>query len=676
MKPPLSRIKTAVAIFVWGALSFCGVEARSGAPAAAPAAWKSSQRQVILADEIARSGLWRLGDLVLLFDGWVSSTIDGFARRSSARGLDEYQTASWMVMVDGVRIDTGEFGADPLALLPIHVGDIDSVEVSRVPGMHHGQFAGGGLIHIHTRRAAPGPRVQAAVSSGNEAGDPGPWAYTEYATPNVDRIGPTYALGASYGAEKAGVDATYLRDTHYPTDEAVRARTFGIAAGGYPRIAIEAASGRLSGRFLGGSHAASFSASRLEDFFFFKPYGREIPVTRRLAIGALAGSVPIAGPAVLEYRLVHTRSSLDYRANTPGIDFDWSTRTWVGGVGLVARTSSLRHRYDVEYERVNAVTGYRLSDRNHHLVDFRAEWESIPRGRFSHRAGAALTRGEGGFSFGAAGAERWRLNGGNRLELAVSYAERRPERDGRIWYRRERGYAFLDDIGVNAASEEPLGVSQRWTADLEWSTRLNRAVSGSLSGYYRNFSDLRLEEQRFAFDPGEQAFSGPITLLPGVSGAVAGGEAVAEARPSPRLRLRAAYRYERPVSGGVAFRGAWDAVPRHVWRQSARYAIDSNLALSVRLNWTGASRWRDYEDAEVQTGGVYRPALDGVFTLDAALTKWFWQRRLKGSLRVTSPLGGDARRHPVGASFDTTVYAGAELVLGPARSGASSRLAE
>lgn len=631
----------------------------------------SGGRRVVRADVIRGSGATRLSDVMLLFDAWAPATIDGFTWQMSPRGLDSYQTSSWTVMVDGVRIDTGEFGTTAWNRVPVHVGDIDSVEVIDLPVLHHGEFAGGGLVHVHTRRAAAGYDIGAAASTGNEAGDPGPWAYTTSATPNVDRLGPRYALRGSYGMEEWNVGASWLWDRHYPTDAAVRERTFGIAAGSYPQMTLAAVSGGFAARVLAGWHRVSFSSSRFEDLFFFKPYGREIPVVSRLTIGSLSGSVPLGGRMALDYRLSRTARGIGYRSNTFGLDFDWRTTTWLGGADISFVTSSLRHWYTAGYERVEAATGYELTQPDYHLSKLGADWEWSGRGDLSYRAGAMMSHGEGGVSVECAVGGKWRFDDANRFEANASYVERRPERDARIWYWQERGYDFLRDAGVEVTSDGSLGTSRRWAMDVEWAIEPVRFVSASVSGYYRGFSDLLLEEQAFRFDSAEQAFSGPVRLVSGREGGVAGGEVIVRGSPSPRVRLRAAYRYEHAVAGDTVFRRVWDAVPRHLFSQTVRYAPAPSLALWARFAWMSAAEWRDYDGADAETAGAYRSTLDDIVTLDLALTKWFWHGRLKGHLAVRNLLGAAPLYHPIGASFDTTVFAGIELLVGGGAGGDS-----
>jgi hypothetical protein len=47
--------------------------------------------------------------------------------------------------------------------------------------------------------------------------------------------------------------------------------------------------------------------------------------------------------------------------------------------------------------------------------------------------------------------------------------------------------------------------------------------------------------------------------------------------------------------------------------------------------------------------------VDDAFTLDVAVQKWLWGRRLRAHFGVRNLLGGDLRYHPAGATFGPTV---------------------
>lgn len=621
------------------------------------------ERRVIHPDEIREAGVTRLSDLVFLFDDWAPSTVDGFSWEMAPRGGAADLSASWVVLVDSVRIDTDRFGYSSLNLVPVHVSEIDSIEVTRLPVMSHGEFAQNGLIHFHTRRPA-GYGIGGTASTGNESGDPGPYAYTGYATPNVDRIGPDYAAYGEYGGDDAWVRAVFHRHRHYPTDESVLVRNFGIAAGEYPQMTLITGSGSFGGNLLGGSHRAFAAGTRFDDYFFFKPYGREIPVRSRLTTGGISGRVPLGERAGIEYRAAYTQQEIEHRPNSFDLDFDWREERWRGSAEVSLDGSALRQRYGAGFESVRSKTGYALSKCGYDLADIYAGWDLFAIEDHSQRAGVRLTAGEERTALEAFAAERWRASPSHRFDLTASYAETLPERDGRIWYWDERGYRFLEDSGVDVSRDKTIGTARRWSVDAAWSADFGSRFAGAAAAWYRASSNLVLEEQRFQFDSFEQAFGAPVRLVADQEGGVAGGELSFEARAAGVLKLCGVYRFEKPVTGDEMFRLRCDAVPRHLFRQTASYAVAPNFKLWARLNYTSAAEWHDYDDAEAQSDGLYRAKVDPFVTIDAAAVKWLWERRLKGSILFRDLLRQAPRYHPIGAAFDTSVFVEIEVGIG------------
>ncbi len=636
----------------------------AGALYAADDAPEGIGRRVFDAEALDEAGVARLSDIMLLIDGWAPVTVDGFSWQSSPRGLDVLQTQQWIVVVDGIRVDINLLGVTSLNRIPVNAGQIDSVEVVSVPQFYQGEFADGGLIHIFTKRAGNGVEVHGAAFSGNESGDPGPYRYTEYSSPNVDRIGPDYAADVAYGATDVYAGAEFNSQRHYATDSATRYRNFAISSGAYPQIELGGGAAAAGGKLFGGWLHGFFGSSKLEDYFFYKPYGREIPIVSRLTTTGVRGHHTLSPGLGLDYRLVYNQNELGYRQNAFDLNFDWRLNTFRAELDLSGEIGRSRNRAGVNFERHEAVTGYALSKNDVVLTRFFADTDIGFARRYRQRFAVSATSGEGDATFDAMTAAEFVVGRRHRFDLVLAYAERRPERDGRIWFWRERGYGFLDDAGVTVTADAPMETARKITLDGAWSFDPGGAYNWRVSAFYREFKDYQLEDQRFAFDADQQAFGGPIHLRAGEGGAMAGGEAVFKFRPDRRVELRTTYRLQSSVSGDDFFKRQWDAVPTHQFRQYASFSPVSSFTIWARLGYLSGTEWYDYRDAATQTDGLYNGTIDGFVCLDAAAQKWFWQRRIRGSLLFTDLLGQSPTYHPIGASFDFSLFVQLEIILG------------
>ncbi|UCG52767.1 MAG: Plug domain-containing protein [Candidatus Latescibacterota bacterium] len=623
-------------------------------------------RRVISKDEIREAGVSRLADILFLIDGWTPMTIDGFTWQVSPPGLGAYENQSWMVMVDGIRVDLNQFGITNLNRLPLSVGQIDSVEVVTLPQLYRGEFIGSGLIHFHTGRAGNRYWVRGRAAWGNETEDPGPYRYTEFATPNVDKIGPDLSVEGCYATDRCDLHVGYLQERHYATDAATRQRNVGIAAGAYPQINVIAPSVSFGGRLLGGEHHGIVGYSKFEDFFFFGPFGREIPVTSHHTMGGVCGRFERGGTIGVDYRVAYTVNEIGYRHNSLGLDFDWTAKTFTSGIEASHNAMRFPCKLGGAVERIDAKTGYTLVEDHLWLGRLYGEGRVGWSPAVEQALAVSTTVGRKDVSLNAMTAGSWIIGSGRRIDATVAYAERRPEEDGRIWYWRERGYGFLEDAGVVISADRHLGTARKWTVDTSVSFARDDPVSWMVSGFYRNHSNLFLEAQRYQFDPAEQAFHGPVRLVSGRGGDVIGCQIAAETRRIPRVRVRTAYRYQRALSGDRDFKNLWDTVPRHLFRQWMGYAPVQGFRLWAQLSYYSASQWHAYRDVMDQSNGVYRSTVDEFVTLDAAVEKCLWHDRGRGSLLFKNLLGDDARYHPVGASFDLSVFVQLELLLGSA----------
>jgi iron complex outermembrane recepter protein len=122
---------------------------------------------VIEGEELAEAGAVTIADALRLVPGlWVFST-DANMFHVGLRGMGGPSTMSMLVLINGRRFYELTWGFAPWAALPLHVGDIDRIEVLRGPGAPlYGADALNGLINIVTKHATEHAGVEASLSAG------------------------------------------------------------------------------------------------------------------------------------------------------------------------------------------------------------------------------------------------------------------------------------------------------------------------------------------------------------------------------------------------------------------------------------------------------------------------------------------------------------------------------
>ena len=637
--------------------------------ASAPAAAQHApsiphDRQIISAETIRNAGITRLSEIVLLVDAWDVTSIDGFTFAASARGSSSFQRQSWFVMIDGQEVDLNLFGARSLNRVPIALGQIDSIEIVSTPRIREGQFIDSGLIHIHTHRPARGLSVRGFGATANETGDPGPYLFTELRTPNIDRIGSGGSGVVSYGWRGGYVDASLAKREHVVTNLLVRERNVAILADEFPVIRQEAYSLKASVEAGGGVHELYAGHSSTRDYFFLKPYGREVPAESPFTQLGINGSLGFAPATELRYRAIYAANELSEHANTLDLDFDWRLKNWTVELEAGRRGESYRATLGAGLERTSAETDYPLSDDGYTLWKLYGEVRNRLHTHLRQRLALSLTGSAGDMAVKGAISERFGFARRHTLEVVLSYSERLPEEDGRVWFWLRRGYGFLPDNGVEVTMDGDLGKSRTIAGDLFWTGRPHSSLSLRFGGYVRSFSGLTLEDQTFELNPDDGSFFGsPVRVLPQREGEIAGLEIAADYTPVRQLDLRFIYRHQTEIGGDSVFADAWKTIPEHRVRMSAQFIPWSDVSLWAMVDYRTSAFWADYRLADGQSGGVYSAEVGDVVAVNLAVQKWLWHRRLRVNLQLRNLFSEPEPYHPIGAAYDLSFIVLAELLL-------------
>jgi hypothetical protein len=695
-QPQLDTIKRVFVVAV--AVYFCAAGFSTASTDAPPRL--SGERYVITRDVITSAGVYRLTDILFLVESWLLSTTDGYTFKASPDGLTAWQQQQWVVLIDGQRADIDMFDAVNLNLLPVSVDLIDSVVVVETPHMYGGFFAEAGLIHFYTTRPRQGNSLQATLSGGNETGDPGPWRFTEYATPNIDSMGPDGSLTFALGRHNWRLRANTTYQRHYFTNFAIQRRTFDII--GVPGSAQRAsAAAEYSGpqrvstglldtgaensrpgmhRYTGSiglyferdhsRHKIFWGYSRAVKYYLYsEPIGREVPMDVRFNhIGAdgFFGSPSNRG---LDYRLQFSSHKLSRHPNTKNYDYDWNRRSMIADAELFQGYERLRFALGGGYELRSIESRDLLEDNPNHFGKLFGTVELDPGRRVNHRADlmAFFTTGSPSLKV------YWKTAAGltkkSRLMAQLSYSQRSFAENGDLWYWASRGYSFPDSSGIEYTLPEEISKSNTGTADLTWRSRPARGLAFDVTGIYRTFSDLYFEKREYEYIPDSCSVLSATEVVPGNGGQLAGGSAELTWRYSPRLETGVYYRYLGRIAGDELFKDTWQKVPDHRASCRVTWCPADGFSIWGRIWYYSSTYWKEYaalEGAQCVTAGVethYSPRVDEFNSVDVTLRKLFWRRRLAADLAVRNLFDNSVRYHPIGATFGLSFFFQLSFVL-------------
>ena len=133
----------------------------------------SASVAVVTSEEIAERGATRFDEVLQDVVGMhvVSNGTRGSVSSASIRGSEAAQV---LVLLDGVRLNSPQYGQFDLNQLPVPLSDIERVEVLRgAASALYGSNALAGVVNIITRTPGPQPTGQLGWTEGrNDLGDP------------------------------------------------------------------------------------------------------------------------------------------------------------------------------------------------------------------------------------------------------------------------------------------------------------------------------------------------------------------------------------------------------------------------------------------------------------------------------------------------------------------------
>jgi hypothetical protein len=626
-----------------------GVCLRGSAVAAQETRDSAGSAQFVTGEILRRAGATRLADVLLLAGGWQVSTVDGFSWHASPLGGSPFRPARWIVLVDGRRMDVDLFGSTSLDRLGIPLDQISRVDLMDFPRLEAGRITTEGIVHIHTARPAPGPSANGEFTTSTEIGDPGPFAFTPEASPNVDRNGHDASAGLGYGGGSWFAAAALGSRVMVPTDPAIVER-YVAALGGEPRLDLTAVAAQAGASVGGGRHELTVRHSNVGDALGLRSFGTEIAARERYTQIGLAGRVPASGRREVSYDISHAVNRARSRRGGFGPALDWRAGTTEARLQLTQRASPL-HVAGVRLRRLAVDSPNDPDLRGITLATAYAELGLGATRDAGPVAAATVTFGEREIGWAALLTRRWALTPTSRLEGAVTYERTVRAEDNSIWAWTERGYRLLADAGAEFEVIGSPHPPERIAADAQWSSRLAPAVIVSARALFRRDRSLSLERRRLHFVREIETFEGPTAIVHGAAGEHGGGSVGVDVRAFRGLGVRLSYWYRGVLGGDSLFREVWATVPRHGARLMVEYVPVPGLELWMAASYRGMSRWAEFESVEVESGGRYSPRLADAVAVDVAIQKWLWDERLRAHFGIRNLLGADLRYYPAGATF-------------------------
>jgi len=636
----------------------------------------TSVKQVIQAETILNAGVSRISDIFRLIDGWNAYTVDGYRWFTGPDGVSTGGDASWILMIDGQRIDCAFFSVKNIDMLPVIPSMIDSVEVIGTPGLSEGEFIGRGLIHVHTRKIRKGVALRHRYATANETGDPGPYRYTHHATENIDQVGPDNATFIDAGNDRWKARIGLKNEIHAATDPAVMQRSE-YRAWENRQLRLMMPSLNISTTALPGEHhllaTGAYTGDRYDmysippeknyrtDLAYIAPLGDEKPVETSYTHIGVNGFFPLPNEKRLLYRSHADKREMD----TPrGIDpgpLDWTLDGKSVTIAVAGMLGGAEYEVGTGYDRRvydSAATG---NDYDNSLWKLYGSLNRDVTKTVHRTMDLALVSGDSGTSFKTSLTHRWKSRSGNTVSAIVSFSERLPEEDReyRLWATDKD---ILSEYGVVTSIPDDIGKSGLLSADVIWHRDTGYNTGLEVLGFARYHTNATFEELRYSWDAVTETISSPLVIRTGIDGGTCGG-CVAVETAVGGIRNRMSFNFQTVATGDKTFRNEWSKAPDYRMGWMLEYSPVRNFSLCMNTRYEAETTWREFRYA----GNDCRwcdTDIDNRTSLDISARKWVWKRRITGSISVHNVLNSDVKYHPLGAGFDRTLLVQFVLLLG------------
>jgi len=610
-----------------------------------------SDKKIITSKEISESGISRLSDIFLLIDDWYFSSINGYEYQANANGLSGFQDELWTLMIDGQRMDIYFFENLSINNMQLEIGDIDYIEITDIPQIVEGEFIDAGLIHIHTKETKEGFSLIGRGMVGSETGDQGPDRYVIKKNINVDHFGEDVSLVAKYKYNPFYINLGYSHQLLAFTNTAYLKRISALTPGeDWPSVQIHLPFMKIGYKTSTAKNEIFALRSQSEGYYFFKPYGNEIPINNTyLHLGSI-GNFKIGESGGINYKLKYSSNEIYYAENIKNIDFDWKYENIYAN--LEYNYFSDKNSYDIgvginRYKTYNSS----VSDNSFYLGKLYGKLAKKLNNKLVLDVGLFFEGNSDDLAVKSNVSTQFTINKNSRIFGNLSFSKKILEESNNFWFWTERGYNFLSQNNISYNIQDELEGGEQITLDILFSSKINDKLKISLSGKLRRLSDIYLVQQNFVYNPVDETFSSPILVNTDQEGMIIGGGVTLEHKPFDFINHKLSYNFITSLNNDNLFANLWKRIPEHKLRYSVSFAPVESFSINGNLNYFSGTEWIEYEGVDSSSNGKFSSKLNDYLSIDIAIKKFFWNKRLRASLVLQNILNRNNQLNPVGKPF-------------------------
>ncbi len=623
-----------------------------------------TQGEVVLKDdELKFLPILKLSDIYSVLPQLDLYTLDGYRHSSLQNNIFKNNPSDIIILINGVRTEFGFLNKVNLSQLPLEPNLIDSIVIKYNPVNYFGEYSNGILIDFITKEPSEDISFKIEYSTGNEAGDPGPYRYTEYFSDNVDQFGPNFSFTTSYGSKKFGLTLNFIDQVSPATDPAILKRT--------PDFLFENYQVRYSGLSLNSSIKTDLSNHNIfsaftksgqpllgyiygADLYFDDNLSKEIPYEDKSFYLTSGNEIFLNNDYkfILDVNLKSSKAKqsrvsggLNFKLNDMLINTKAGFASSIGQLNYFAGISYEYQKLNNEYNDLNylnniysffATTDFNSSKEIKHIIDFNYKTKTKSSGYFVNMTNLFEINDQNRFKFSASiGNLSSMYNSSEISEIINPFYSEYDSLINQFENGNAFSYSFNLDYIHNFNNNTSINTGFIYFIDNEMNYILNDFI----------FNEQLKTVQNKSYE-----------LLTDLEGSRGEFYFRLDHNFSKNFKSRFYYRYKSYLSGDEDYKLILKRIPVHKIFYSIYYNLFEDLYGSLIFTYLSSSEWVEYRDIKSEGNDLYKSKLSDNFSIDCSVTKSLWKERIKITASVKNLLNNRIQYHPIGGSFDLTFF--------------------
>jgi len=630
----------------------------------------SEDELVVTKADLELFSVKRLADIFTILPQLDIYTIDSYRYYLMDGNLFQNTPNSIVVLINGVRTNFNTLGYVNLNQFPLDMELVDEIIIKKNPSVYNGEYSSGIIIDIITRKIDKDISFLFTRSTGNEIGDPGPYLFTEYASANVDEVGPNTFLTTSYGSKNFSTALGFMSQVAPTTDQAVLKRTnnfllqnyivnysaiygYGSLTSGNGNYNLFSAFSQSGQPFVGSIYGA--------DLIFLDELSFEIPFQSNNFLISSGNEISLNSTDRILFDVNLNYSVADQSELSNDFFFNSDDIIAYGKFSFSSSIGKFNYLVGSSVEYQSLKSGYNSFNNNRIMPAIFASSNFQSANNLKHNIEAIVQSDNNNTRFFVNFGNSLKLDHSNKLVFSL-YAGNLFNNVYSPHYRISRGMEAQNQYNFDSTTQSNNAFLS--SLNLEYSHRLNNNISFNTGINLTNESNLDYVLKNFSFNESEGTIdinqNEKYESVDGTYGEFFIGFYL---RLFNSLDQNFYYRYKGYLAGDEIYEKVMQRFPKNKFFYSLVYTPYKDLNGSLNFTYTTSQEWIEYRNITVENDDVYLNKLENNLLLNIAITKGFWKNRILLSTVIENLLNERIQFHPVGSTTDLTFYLKLKVLL-------------